>query len=73
MSKNTSNIKKEEEKWRAEADAYTLAEYAKIATDPKRMAAAIAEAKRKAKDLRDQADAIEVVNENLENKSKKKK
>lgn len=67
-----NKISNDEKKWRAESDAYTIAEYAKIATDPERMAAAIAEAKKKAKDLREQADGIEAISKVIKKDKKSK-
>ena len=52
--------KKQEDGWRAEEDAYTLARYIEIEADSKRKAAAMRVAKRKASEAQKRADALKL-------------
>jgi hypothetical protein len=50
--------KKREQQWQAESDAHTMAQYQEIMGDKARMARAIKEAERQAKDLNKRASAM---------------
>lgn len=52
--------KKQEDEWRAEEDANTLARYMEIEADSKRKAAAMRAAKRKAAEAQERADALKL-------------
>lgn len=52
--------KKQEDEWRAEEDANTLARYIEIEADSKRKAAAMRVAKRKAAEAQKKADALKL-------------
>lgn len=52
--------KKQEDEWRAEEDAITLARYVEIEADSKRKAAAMRVAKRKAAEAQKRADALKL-------------
>lgn len=52
--------KKQEDEWRAEEDANTLARYLEIEADSKRKAAAMRVAKRKAAEAQKRADALKL-------------
>ena len=51
--------KKREQQWQAESDAHTMAQYQEIMGDKARMARAIKEAERQAKDLSKRASAMQ--------------
>lgn len=51
--------KKREQQWQAESDAHTMAQYQEIMGDKARMARAIKEAERQAKDLSKRANAMQ--------------
>ena len=51
--------KKREQQWQAESDAHTMAQYQEIMGDKTRMARAIKEAERQAKDLSKRASAMQ--------------
>ena len=51
--------KKREQQWQAESDAHTMAQYQEIMGDKARMARAIKEAERQAKDLQKRTNAMQ--------------
>lgn len=56
-----SRISKDEQKWQAESDAHTMAQYQEILADRNRMNRAIKVAQQQAKDLSKRATAMQNV------------
>ena len=68
-----AKITEDQKRWRAEADAETLAMYEEIMSDSSRRNAAIKAAKEKANDLNKRANAMnKVAGKSTTSKSKKK-
>lgn len=66
------NMKKMEEKWRAEDDARIMAEYQQILQDKNRMEKAIKVAQEQAKDLNKRAKAMsKIAKKKISSKKKK--
>lgn len=55
----TTKISADEQRWRAESDAHTMAEYQNIMEDSKRKAAAIKAARNLASDLQKRMSAMQ--------------
>lgn len=66
------NMKKMEEKWRAEDDARIMAEYQQIVQDKSRMEKAIKVAEQQAKDLNKRAKAMSKIAKKKISNNKKK-
>ncbi len=56
-----SRISKDEQKWQAESDAHTMAQYQEILADKNRMNRAIKVAKQQASELTKRANAMQSV------------
>lgn len=70
---STLKISKEEQKWQAESDASTMAQYQEILADKARMNRAIKVAQQKAKDLTRRANAMQSVAKSRTSSGKGKK